>query len=185
MIRRLTGPGLCLALVLSFAACGGGSSTPSTPSTPAPTPTPKPTATPDPTPTPTPDPSATPCTVGLCEPETTNTAQPVKAILRLYQLFDKEGNWVLPTPDPVKQVVKEPIPVGYTIRLDVTAKDAQEKDTIGKKDINFIYSDPEMVQESIQSDFQRKLLVKKTGTFTVFVSFDGVGSNDLRFTFKE
>jgi hypothetical protein len=183
MIRRLTGWGLCLPLVLSFAACGGGSSSPSTPSTPVPTP--KPSPTPDPNPTPTPDPSATPCTVGLCEPETTNTAQPVRVILRLYQVFDKEGNWVLPTPDPVKQVVKDPIPVGYTLRLDVTAKDAQDKDTLGKKDITFIYSDPEMVQESIQSDFQRKLLIKKPGPFTVFVSFDGVGSNDLRFTFKE
>ena len=75
--------------------------------------------------------------------------------------------------------------MGYTIRLDVTAKDAQDKDTIGKKDINFIYSDPEMVQESIQSDFQRKLQVPKTGTFAVYVDFDGVGSNDLRFTFEE
>ena len=42
-----------------------------------------------------------------------------------------------------------------------------------------------MVQESIQSDFQRKLKVKKAGAFTVYVTFDGVGSNDLRFTFKE
>ena len=103
MIRRLTGLGLCLPLVIFFAACGGGSSTPSTPSTPAPTP--KATPTPDPNPTPTPDPNATPCTVGLCEPETTNTSQPARVILRLYQLFDKEGTWVLPTPDPVKQVV--------------------------------------------------------------------------------
>ena len=85
MIRRLTGLGLCLPLVLSFAACGGGGSAPSTPSTPAPTLK----ATPDPNPTPTPDPNATPCTVGLCEPATTNTAQPTKVILRLYQLFDK------------------------------------------------------------------------------------------------
>ena len=64
-------------------------------------------------------------------------------------------------------------------------KDAENKDTLGKKDIHFIYSDPEMVQEAIQSDFQRKLLVKKAGAFTVYVIFDGTGSNDLRFTFKE
>ena len=81
--------------------------------------------------------------MGLCEPTTTNTAQPVSVILRLYQLFDQNDNWVLPTPDPVKQVVKEPIPIGYTIRLDVTAKDAEGKDTLGKKDIQFIYSDPD------------------------------------------
>ena len=183
MIRRLTSLGLCLPLVLTFAACGGGSSAPSTPSTPAPTP--KPTPTPDPNPTPAPDPSATPCTVGLCEPSTTNTAQPVRVILRLYQLFDQNDNWVTPTPDPVQQVVKEPIPVGYTIRLDVTGKDGEGEDTVGKKDIQFVFSDPDMVQESIQNDFQRKLKVKKAGAFTVYATFDGVGSNDLRFTFKE
>ena len=177
MIRRLTGVGLCLPLVLSFAACGGGGSSPTAAPTPAPTPTPQP----QPTPTPTPDPSQ--CNQGLCEPATSNTNPVVRVQLRLYQLFDKDGVWVQPTPDPVKQVVQEPIPVGYTIRLDIVGRDSDGKDTLGKKDIQFGYSDPSLIEEFIQSDFQRKIKVLKPGTFRVFASFDGVGSNDLNFTF--
>jgi len=105
--------------------------------------------------------------------------------LRLYQLFDKDGNWVQPTPDPVKQVVQEPIPVGYTIRLDVVGRDKDEKDTLGRKDIQFFYSDPSMIEEFIQSDFQRKIRVLKPGKFRAYAMFDGVGSNDLNFTFVE
>lgn len=180
MIRRPL-PGLTLALfALTLAACGGGSSGPTTPVTPAPTPTPVPQ--PTPTPTPTPDPA---CTVGLCEAPTTNTNPVVRAQLRLYQLFDDNGTWVQPTPDPVKQVVKEPIPLGYTLRLDVVGRDADYKDTLGRQEIEFSYSDPEMVQVSIQSDFQRKLKVLKPGKFVVHAVFDGVGTNDLNFTFVE
>ena len=129
---------------------------------------------------PTPDPN---CTQGLCEEPTTNTNPVVRAQLRLYQLFDAEDNWVQPTPNPEQQVVKEPIPVGYTIRLDVVGRDADNKDTLGKQQIEFLYSNESMVQISIQSDFQRKLKVLKPGSFTVHATFDGVGSNDLRFTF--
>jgi hypothetical protein len=107
----------------------------------------------------------------------------VRVILKLFQLFDKDGIWVLPTPDPVQQVVQEPIPVGYRIRLDVTGKDKDGKDTLGQKKIDFIYSDSSMIDEEIQSDWQRKLFVKKVGKFSVYVLFDGVGSNDLNFTF--
>ena len=177
MIRRAFSLGVLPALVLSLAACGGGGGgSPTAPPTPAPTPTPAP----QPTPTPTPDPN---CTQGLCEEPTTNTNPVVRAQLRLYQLFDAEDNWVQPTPNPEQQVVKEPIPVGYTIRLDVVGRDADNKDTLGKQQIEFFYSNESMVQISIQSDFQRKLKVLKPGSFTVHATFDGVGSNDLRFTF--
>ena len=177
MIRRPL-PALILALfALSLAACGGGS-----PAAPGPTPSPVPTPVPTPTPTPTPD---TICFQGLCEAPTTNTNPVVRAQLRLYQLFDENGTWVQPTPDPVKQVVKEPIPLGYTIRLDVVGRDADYKDTLGKQQIEFYYSDPEMVQVSIQSDFQRKLKVLKPGKFVVHAIFDGIGTNDLNFTFIE
>jgi hypothetical protein len=175
MIRRALSRGVLLALILSLAACGGGGGgSPTAPPTPAPTPTPAP------QPTPTPDPN---CTQGLCEEPTTNTNPVVRAQLRLYQLFDTEDNWVQPTPDPVQQVVKEPIPVGYTIRLDVVGRDSDNKDTLGKKQIQFFYSNESMVQISIQSDFQRKLKVLKPGSFKVHAIFDGVGSNDLQFTF--
>jgi hypothetical protein len=164
----------CLSVLL---ACGGGSSGP----TPLPSPVPTPTPAPEPTPSPTP----TPCTQGLCEEATTNTAPVVKAILRLYQLFDAEGDWVTPTPSPVQQVVKQPIPVGYTIRLDLVGKDASNKDTLGEQRIGFSYSDESMVEVAIQSDWQRKLRVLKAGTFTVHATYDGVRSNDLKFTFVE
>jgi hypothetical protein len=109
----------------------------------------------------------------------------VRAQLRLYQLFDDQGNWVQPTPDPEKQVVKEPIPVGYTIRLDVVGRDKDYKDTLGRKEIEFYYSDPDMVQVAIQSDFQRKVKVLTPGKWSVYAVFDGVSSNALNFTFIE
>jgi hypothetical protein len=164
---------------MALIACGGGSSGPSS------VPTPAPTTTPAPNPTPTPSPVATPCTQGLCEEETTNTAPVVRALLRLYQLFDADGTWVTPTPDPVQQVVREPIPVGYTIRLDLVGKDATNRDTLGQKQIEFVYSDPDLVEVAIQSDWQRKIKVLKPGTLTVHASYDGVGSNDLKFSFVE
>jgi hypothetical protein len=181
MIRSQLAPSrVCLALlVVASAACGGGGGGVTNPppvTQPTPTPAPQPT----PTPTPTTDPD---CTQGLCEPATTNTNPVVLAQLRLYQLFDDEGIWVQPTPDPVQQVVREPIPVGYTIRLDLVGRDSANKDTLGKKQIEFYYRPEDMVQVSIQSDFQRKLKVLKEGSFTVHAVFDGVGSNDLRFTF--
>jgi hypothetical protein len=82
-------------------------------------------------------------------------------------------------------VVREPIPLGYTIRLDLVGKDATNKDTQGRKEITFVYSDDSMVEVSIQSDWQRKLKVVKPGKFTVYALYDGVGSNDLHFTFVE
>jgi len=163
--------------VILLVGCGGGSSGPT------PVPTPVPTPTPAPEPTPTPSPTPTPCTEGLCEDPTSNTAPVVRVTLRLYQLFDEQGNWILPTPNPVAQVVKEPIPVGYVIRLDVVGKDASNKDTLGKKGIEFRYSDESTISEYVQSDFQRKIKVLKPGSFTVYAVFDGVGSNDLQFTF--
>lgn len=166
-------------LVVLLAGCGGGSSAPSPIPTPAATPTPAP----QPTPTPSPTPST--CTQGLCEEPTTNTAPVVRALLRIYQLFDAEGTWVTPTPDPVQQVLKDPIPVGYTIRLDLVGKDATNRDTHGQKQIEYVYSDPSLVEVAIQNDWQRKLKVLKPGTFTVYAIYDGVGSNDLRFTFVE
>ena len=172
-VRRLAIP---MALSLSLGACGGGSAVPTAPPTPTPTPIPTPT----PTPAPTPDPA---CEAGLCEDPTTNTAPPVRVILRLFQLFDANGTWVLPTPDPVRQVVREPIPLGYTIRLDITAKDVDEKPTNGKSDVSLAISDPTMVDIQISGVFQRKVKVLKTGKWELYSLVDGVPSNSLGFTF--
>ena len=133
--------------------------------------------------TPTPSPTVDPCSLGLCEPPTTNTAPPVRTILRLFQLFDAGGAWVLPTPDPFKQVVREPIPLGYTIRLDLTGRDKDDKPTNGKGDIDFVISDPTMVDIALSGDFQRKIKVLKVGKWEVYGVLDGVASNSLGFTF--
>jgi hypothetical protein len=180
---RIRTRGVALALVFGLAGCGGGGGGPATPNSPTPTPTPVPL----PTPTPTPDPSPTPCTGGLCEAPVTNTNPVERVQLKLFQLFDANGFWIQPTPNPVQQVVREPIPVGYTIRVDVTGRDVDNKETLGNRgvQIEFFFSDPTMVQEQVQSDHQRKLKVLKPGSFRVYAVYDGVGSNDLRFNFVE
>lgn len=168
-----------LALLLSLAACGGGSSAPTAPATPTPTPVAV-APTPTPTPSPTPDPA---CTQGLCEPPTTSTTPPVRLILRFYQLFDANGLWVQPTPVPSKQVVKEPMPVGYTIRIDFTGKDENDQPTNGSGAVETVISDPTMVDIAISGDFQRKVKVLKPGKWEIYGVLDGVASNSLGFTF--
>jgi hypothetical protein len=173
-LRRWVAP---MTLTLGLAACGGGGAAPTAPPTPTPTPIPPPAT---PTPSPTPDPA---CGQGLCEDPTTNTAPPVRVILRFYQLFDANGAWVQPTPDPVKQIVKEPMPLGYTIRLDLTAKDKDEQPTNGMGHVDFAVSDPTMVDIAISGDFQRKIKILKPGQWEIFGTLDGVASNSLGFTF--
>jgi hypothetical protein len=166
---------------VAAAACGGSTS-PATPAIPSPTPTPAAMPTPAPVATPTPTPTPTPCTYGLCEAPTTNTGPVVQVILRLYTVQDPFGGWIPGWPD------SRPIPVDYTVKLDVTGKDGYNRDTLGDKGVNieFRYSDPSMVEEGGSHPWQRKLLVKKAGFFQARAVFDGVESNalDLYFTDK-
>jgi hypothetical protein len=105
-----------------------------------------------------------------------------RAQLRLYILFDKDGKPV-PAPDPVHQVVEQPIPVGYSFRLDVTGRDAAGMETNGKGNIEWRVSDENMVDTNARTPWQHDYKIVKPGKWTVYVIFDGVGSNDLRFTF--
>ena len=181
MLRRLKLFAAVAVLAGSGLSCGGGGSPVSPgPSNPTPTPAPAPTPTPVASSSPTPSP---PC--DGCEPPVTNRNPVARVILKLYQCFDRNNQ---PTfcPDPVKQVVNEPIPVGYRIRLDVTGRDADQHDTNGVSNgegIVFIYSDPTFVEENIMSNWQRKLLILKPGKWEVYAVFDGVASNSLAFTF--
>jgi hypothetical protein len=159
-------------LGILMAGCGGGSM-PTVVPTPAPTPTPVVQV------TPTPAPSGTPCPDGSCG----NTQAVVRAQLRLYLLMDEQGRLVEPTPDPVRQVVLEPIPVGYTIRLDVSGKDANGDETDGRGEIQWFYSGQDLIDTNIRTPWMRDIKVVKPGTWSVYVVFDGVGSNDLTFTF--
>jgi hypothetical protein len=180
MLRRTSSLALA-GLILMLASCGGGS-TPSTPSTPVPTPVPTPT--PAPLPTPTPSPSSE-CVPGGDCPDGRTPVTKVK--LRLYKLFDNAGTWVLPTPDPTQGRFTEKFPVGFTLVLDVTGRDAEDKETNGPtgdgKGIEWLFSDESYVQFAGDpaGPFQHKYLLVKPGTFEVYVGFDGVGSGTLTF----
>ena len=158
-------------LVIGLAACGGGgSNNPTDPvviATPTPTPTPQATATPD------------PCPHGACG----NTNTVVRAQLRLYLVIDEHGKLVEPTPDPVQQVLQEPIPVGWTLRLDVAGRDANGDETNGRGQIQWFYSGEDLIDTNIRTPWMRDIKVVKPGTWSVYVVFDGVGSNSILFTF--
>ena len=179
MVKRLGIIGVVGVLTAVVQSCAGGGS----PSSPGPNPAPTPIPTPSPAPVP--SPTTSPCTVGFCEEPTTNHNPVVRVILKLYQCFDGDNQPAF-CPDPVRQVVTEPIPVGYRIRLDVTGRDADQHDTNGVSNgegIAFIYSDPSFVDEHVMSNWQRKLLILKAGKWEVYSVFDDVASNSLGFTF--
>lgn len=172
-LRRVSG---LLLLSSSLAACGGGGSNPAAP--PASTPTPVPT--PVPTPIATPTPPVGGCPDGSCG----NTNAVVRAQVKLYLMFDPNRNPV-PAPDPERQVVKEPIKVGYTIRLDVTGRDADNRETDGKGQIEWFYSDAGLVEINPRTPWTHDFKIVKPGPWWVYVVFDGVGSNNLNFTFVD
>jgi hypothetical protein len=124
-----------LAVSLAFLSCGGGSSGPTTP-VDSPTTSSQPpaasTATPRPTPT------LPPCTQGLCEAPTTNTAPPTRIFVKVFQVLKPNGD---PAPcsgdDPAAPGGPAPftfygfaaIPVGYRVVIDATAFDSNNKPT--------------------------------------------------------
>lgn len=179
MAHRLVITSLAGVVALAQAACGG-----SNPASP-PVATPTPTQAPAPTPSPTAPPRGADCLPGAdCS---TNKAPVTRAVLRLYRLFDNRGQWFLPTPDPVRQVIQEPIPVGFTMLFDVTGRDKDNKETLGPSGdgagIVWYLDPPDAVEEAgFPSPWQHKYVVRKPGPFTVFVTFDEIGSNDLRMT---
>ena len=180
MVARLFRPVLVGGFALSLAGCGGGSGGPTIPPvTTLPAPAPTPTA------TPTPNPGSADCLPGAdCS---TNRAAVARAQLRLYRLFNNR-NQIIEPPDPVRQVVLTPIPVGFYLFFDLTGRDAENKETMGPtgdgEGIAWYPSDETLVQlAGTPSNWQRKYLVLKPGQFTIFATFDDVGSNDLAITF--
>jgi hypothetical protein len=161
------------ALALT-AACGGGSAGPTTPATPVPTPTPAPVPTPTATPSPCPD--------GACG----NTNAVVRVRFRLYLVFDKEGDVVEPTPDPVRGVLREPLPVGYRLRYDVVGEDERGRETNGQKNISWIMTEGQSLVEDLglrEEGFQKDVRALAPGKFSLYVVFDGVASNSIEVTF--
>jgi hypothetical protein len=111
----------------------------------------------------------------------------VKVKLRLYKLFDNTQGWVLPVPDPTRGRFTEKFPVGFTLVLDVTGRDAEDKETMGPtgdgRGIEWFFSDESLVEFAGDpaGPFQHKYVLKKPGSFEVYVGFDGVGSGSLFF----
>lgn len=163
-----------LAAMPVLTSCGAP-----TPAAPIPSPVavPSPTPTPVPAPTPTPVPTPTPCTQGLCEPPVTNTAPVVKLVMSLYTVEPPTGGF-LPDPDP-----KKPIPVGYSARVDVTAKDENNRPTNGRNDVEFFFSDEGLVRVGGGGSHQRRLLIRAAGTLDCWAIQDGVRSNTLTLKF--
>ena len=158
---------------LGLPACGGGSAAPQSPSTPAPTPTPVVVATPTPTPTSCPD--------GACG----NTNEVVRVRFRIYLAWDAKGNLIEPTPDPVRGVLREPLPVGTRVRFDVVGEDERGRETNGKKNITWLVTEGASNVEDLGSreeNFQRDYRLVTPGRFSVYVVFDGVASNAIVIT---
>lgn len=158
------------ALAVSI-GCGGGAAGPSNP-TPTPTPTP--------VPVPTPTPST--CVEGACG----NTNAVTRVRFRLYLVFDKNGDLVTPTPDPVRGVLKDPLPVGYRLRFDVIGEDSRGKETNGQKNITWIVTEGASLVEDIgmrEEGFQKDVRAVAPGTYSLYVVFDGVASNSIVITF--
>ena len=151
-------------------ACG--TSTPAAP-TPSPvavaTPTPAPVATPTPTPAPTPTPEG--------EPPVTNTNPAARLTMRIFVIENPDGTYT-GNVDP-----KQPIPVGYTARLDVTAKDINNRETTGQSDVQFFFSDLGLVRVTGNHTNQRRVQGLAVGSVDCWAVQDGVSSNTITLTF--
>lgn len=162
--RTLAGAMFSVAL----AACGGGAS-PS--SVPVATPSPVAVATPTPAPvaTPTPEPEG--------EPPVTNETKPARLTLRLYAVEDPSGRlYDFKTAADGTPIV----PVNYKFRLDVVAKDRKNKETIGSGNIQWLFSDENIIEiETFTNKFQPRLRATKAGPLCSRATLDEVFSNEI------
>jgi hypothetical protein len=155
-------------LSATLVACGGGGSAPSAPVAVA-TPTPVPVATP--TPAPTPEPTPTP------EPPVERVTPPVRITARLYvvevpigRVYDysstKDGT-------PI-------IPLGFKFRIDMTAKDSKNKETMGSGHPEWTFTPDSIIDiDSFNNEFQPRLRASKKGTFSAYSTLDKIQSNTI------
>jgi hypothetical protein len=164
---------LIVALPCGLVGIGCGSSTsPAEPTPSAPVATPAPTPTPvaeQPQHNPTPAP---PCSG--CEAPVTNTNPPVRLTIRVYKVQDLNGTLIAGIPDS--------IPLGYTVTIDATPKDAGNRDTLGSGTVDFSFSDMSLIDVGSNHGFQKKLTVLGAGLLEVKASLDGIDSNTLVIT---
>jgi hypothetical protein len=158
---------------LPLLSCGGSSPA-------APTPSPVVVATPTPTPapvaTPTPVPSPTPC--ADCEEPVVNSNPAVRVTMRLYVIEDPGGGYI-GNPN-----AEDPIPVGYTARLDVISKDVDNRETVGRRPIEFFFSNPALAKITGNHTHQRRVQGLLPGQLDCWAVQDGVRSNTVTLTFR-
>ena len=161
-----------IGATMAAVSCGGSTSpvtsAPTVPVVSTPAPTPAPPVVNEPSHDPTPP----PC--NGCEAPVTNTNPPVRLTIRVYKVQDVNGSIVAGIPPS--------IPLGYTVTIDATPKDAGNKDTLGSGTVDFTYSDPGLVEVGSNHGFQKKLKVLGAGLLEVKASLDGIDSNTLVIT---
>ena len=169
-MKALAAVVLLCGVIGSVPGCGGSSSgTDATAvATPHP-PTPPPAASEPPPQNPAPPPCQN------CEPPVTNTNPPVRLTIRIYKIQDQSGA-LLSGPIPPS------IPLGYTVTIDATPKDANNRDTLGSGTVDFTVSEPDLVEIKSNHGFQKKLTVLGEGLIEVKASLDGIDSNTLVIT---
>ena len=149
-------------------ACGA-----STPA--APTPSPSPVAVPSPTPVITPVPFPTPTPEG--EPPVTNTNPTARLTMRIFVIEHADGTY---SGDVNPRL---PITVGDTARLDVTAKDIDNRETVGRSEVEFFFSDPGLARITGNHTNQRRVQGLGIGSLDCWAVQDGVTSNTITLTF--
>ena len=165
------GRAVLLSAMIFLPACGGSS-----PAAPTPSPSPVVVATPTPTPVPatTPAPSPPP---EEGEPPVTNTNPAMRLTMRIFVIENPDGTYT-GNVDP-----KLPIPVGYTARLDVTAKDLDNRETVGQGEVQFFFSDLGLARVSGNHTNQRRVQGLAVGSLDCWAVQDGVTSNTITLTF--
>jgi hypothetical protein len=98
----------------------------------------------------------------------------VRLTIRVYKVQDLNGTVIAGIPPS--------IPVGYTVTIDATPKDKDNRDTLGSGTVDFTFSDLSLVKVTSNHGFQKKLKVLGAGDLEVQASLDGIDSNVLAIT---
>jgi hypothetical protein len=98
----------------------------------------------------------------------------VRLTIRVYKVQDLNGTVIAGIPPS--------IPVGYTVTIDATPKDKDNRDTLGSGTVDFTFSDLSLVKVTSNHGFQKKLKVLGAGDLEVQGSLDGIDSNVLAIT---
>jgi hypothetical protein len=169
-MRTLAAVVLLCGVIGTVPGCGGSSSGTDATDVATPAPPPPPAAEEPPH-----NPAPPPPACQECEPPVTNTNPPVRLTIRIYKIQDLNGT-LLEGPIPPS------IPLGYTVTIDATPKDVDNRDTLGSGTVEFTVSDPDLVKIKSNHGFQKKLTILGEGLIEVKASLDGIDSNTLVIT---